>query len=56
MVSGFMTFGASPRVLVMGAGSIGTRHIHNLVRLGASVDFVDPSADSTTLLVPYCWR
>ena len=44
MVSGHMTVGESPRVLVMGAGSIGTRHIRNLVQLGARVDFVDPSA------------
>ena len=42
---------SSPRVLVMGAGSIGTRHIGNLVGLGARVEFVDPAVnrDSTRL-------
>lgn len=34
----------APRILVMGAGSIGTRHIRNLVDLGARVEFVDPAA------------
>ena len=36
-----------PRILVMGAGSIGKRHIGNLVDLGAQVEFVDPAVRSS---------
>ena len=41
----------SPRILVMGAGSIGTRHIGNLVGLGARVEFVDPAATRGSALL-----
>jgi predicted dehydrogenase len=41
-----------PRILVMGAGSIGTRHIRNLHDLGAHVDFVDPSGARPSAPLP----
>ena len=40
-----MTGGAAPRVLVLGAGSIGARHVRNLVAAGAEVTSTDPDAD-----------
>jgi predicted dehydrogenase len=41
----------APRILVMGAGSIGERHIGNLVDLGAQVEFVDPSASRSSVIL-----
>lgn len=36
---------SAPRVLVIGAGSIGSRHARNLVAAGASVTVTDPDAE-----------
>lgn len=36
---------AGPRVLVLGAGSIGSRHARNLAASGAAVALADPDAD-----------
>jgi predicted dehydrogenase len=40
-----VTAQAAPRVLVIGAGSIGARHAGNLVAAGAEVTSTDPDAD-----------
>jgi predicted dehydrogenase len=42
---------STPRILVIGAGSIGSRHARNLVAAGATVDVMDPATERASAIV-----